>query len=61
MFARISTFKRSLENLDEGIVLLRESILPRLDKQPGFDGVMVMAAAPTGSPTPSPSGRARRT
>jgi heme-degrading monooxygenase HmoA len=43
VFARISTFKRSLENLDEGIVLLRESMLPRLQKQPGFDGVLVMA------------------
>ena len=43
MFARVHTFMGGLENLDEGVVLLREAIVPRLKEQPGFDGVMLMA------------------
>ena len=31
MFARVSTFMGGLENLDDGVVLLREAIVPRLE------------------------------
>ena len=43
MFARLSTFTSSLERLDEGIELLRDNLLPEIEKQPGFDGAMLLA------------------
>ena len=43
MFARVSTFMGGLENLDDGVVLLREAIVPRLEEEPGFDGVLLIA------------------
>jgi hypothetical protein len=49
MFARISTFMGGVPDLDQGIVLARERIAPRLEKHHGFEGVMLIgerAAAP---------------
>ncbi|SRR6266545_2142750 len=43
MFARLSTFTSSLEKLDEGIAVLRDRVLPEIEKQPGFDGAMLLA------------------
>ena len=43
MFARLSTFTSSLERLDEGIALLHRKLLPEIEKQPGFDGAMLLA------------------
>lgn len=43
MFARLSTFTSSLERLDEGIAVLRDKVLPEIEKQPGFDGAMLLA------------------
>lgn len=43
MFARLSAFTSSLERLDEGIAVLRDKVLPEIEKQPGFDGAMLLA------------------
>jgi heme-degrading monooxygenase HmoA len=41
MFARVSKFS-AVKELDEGLALIREAVAPRIEKQSGFDGLMVM-------------------
>jgi len=48
MFARVSRFIASVEQLDEGLALVREAVAPRIGKQPGFEGLMVMMDRQTG-------------
>jgi hypothetical protein len=42
MFAKISTFKGGLQDLNQGVVLARERIVPRFEEHHGFEGVMLM-------------------
>ena len=42
MFARISTFRGSLQDLDQGITLARERIVPTLEEHQGFKGLMLI-------------------
>ena len=42
MFARISTFTGSLQDLDQGITLARERVVPTLEKHQGFKGLMLI-------------------
>ena len=42
MFARVSMFTGGVRDLDQGVVLARERIVPRLEKHQGFEGVMLI-------------------
>ncbi len=42
MYARISTFVGGVSDLDQGVVLARERIVPRLAKHHGFEGVTLI-------------------
>lgn len=42
MFARIATFKGSVERLDEGVPIFTERILPEKEQQPGFVGSLIL-------------------
>ena len=42
MFARVSTFTGGVQDLDQGIVLARERIVPRLEEHQGFKGLMLI-------------------
>ncbi|MGZ6692215.1 MAG: hypothetical protein ACXVHQ_32915 [Solirubrobacteraceae bacterium] len=42
MFTRISTFRGSLQDLDQGITLARERIVPTLEEHQGFKGLMLI-------------------
>ena len=48
MFARVSRFTASVGDLNEGLALVREAVGPRVEKQPGFKGLMVMMNRETG-------------
>lgn len=43
MFARLSTFTGDAGQLEEGICMFRDQVLPELEKQPGFEGAVLMA------------------
>ena len=42
MFARVTTFRGYLQDLDPAIVVAREQIVPRLEQHHGFEGVMLI-------------------
>ena len=42
MFARVSMFTGGVRDLDQGVVLARERIVPRLENHQGFEGVMLI-------------------
>jgi heme-degrading monooxygenase HmoA len=42
VFARVSTFKGGMERLDEGIALFRDRVVPEDEKQPGFEGALLL-------------------
>jgi hypothetical protein len=48
VFARLSTFKGSMERLEEGVSLFTEKILPETEKQPGFAGALLLADRESG-------------
>lgn len=48
MFARISRFTAQVGNLEEGLALVREAVAPRVQKQRGYEGLMVMMDRETG-------------
>ena len=48
MFARVSRFIARVGDLEEGLALAREAVAPRIEKQPGFEGTMVMMDRETG-------------
>jgi heme-degrading monooxygenase HmoA len=48
MFARVSRFTASVGQLEEGLALAREAVARRVEKQPGFEGLMVMMDRETG-------------
>jgi heme-degrading monooxygenase HmoA len=48
MFARVSRFTASVGQLEEGLALAREAVARRVEKQPGFGGLMVMMDRETG-------------
>ena len=43
MFARINTFRGGLQELDQGVVLAREQVVPRLEQYQGFEGLTLLA------------------
>ncbi len=43
MYARVSTFKIQPEKLDEAIGIIRDSALPALQQQQGYQGLLVLA------------------
>ena len=48
MHARISTLEGSPEHIDEGLRQVRESVLPQLWRQEGFEGMVALADRQTG-------------
>ena len=48
MFARVSMFTGGVRDLDQGVVLARERIVPRLEKHQGFEGVMLIVGRAEG-------------
>ena len=42
MFARISTFRGRVADLDERVVVARQRIVPRLEEHHGFEGGMLI-------------------
>jgi heme-degrading monooxygenase HmoA len=46
--ARISTFEGSPEHIDEGLRQARESVLPQLQQQGGFEGLVALADRQSG-------------
>jgi heme-degrading monooxygenase HmoA len=47
--ARISTLEGSPEHIDEGLRQVRESVLPQLRQQEGFEGLVALADRKTGT------------
>ena len=47
--ARISTLEGSPEHIDEGLRQVRESVLPQLQQQEGFEGLVALADRKTGT------------
>ena len=43
MYARISTFEGSPENIDQELRRVRENVLPQLRQQEGFEGMVALA------------------
>ena len=43
MYARISTLEGSPEHIDEGLRQVRENVLPQLQQQEGFEGMVALA------------------
>ena len=49
MRARISTLEGSPEHIDEGLRQVRENVLPQLQQQEGFKGMVALANRQTGT------------
>ena len=49
MFARVSTFTGGVQDLDQGIAVARERIVPTLEKHHGFKGTLLMVDRAAGS------------
>ena len=48
MYARISTLEGSPEHIDEELRQVRENILPQIQQQEGFEGMVALADRKTG-------------
>ena len=48
MYARISTFEGSPENIDDELRRVRENVLPQLRQQEGFEGMVALTDQQTG-------------
>ena len=48
MFARVSRFTASETQFNDGVAYQREVLAPRLEKQPGFEGLMLLMDRKTG-------------
>ncbi len=48
MYARISTLEGSPENIDEGLRQVRENVLPQIQQQEGFEGMVALADRQSG-------------
>lgn len=48
MFARVSRFTASVGQLEDGLAYQRKVLAPRLEEQPGFEGLMLMMDRGTG-------------
>ena len=48
MYARISTLEGSPEHIDEGLRQVRENVLPQIQLQEGFKGMVALADRQTG-------------
>ena len=48
MYARISTFEGSPENIDDELRRVRENVLPQLRQQEGFEGMVALADRQSG-------------
>ena len=48
MYARISTFEGSPENIDQELRQVRQNVLPRLQQQEGFEGMVALGDRKTG-------------
>jgi heme-degrading monooxygenase HmoA len=48
VYARISTFEGSPEHIDEGLRQVREDILPQLQQQEGFEGLVALTDRQSG-------------
>ena len=49
MHARISTLEGSPEHIDEGLRQVRQNVLPQLQQQEGFKGMVALANRQTGT------------
>ena len=43
MFARVCTFRGGGPRFDEGVALFRDQVVPEDEKQPGFEGALLLA------------------
>ena len=48
MYARISTLEGSPEHIDEGLRHVRENVLPQIQQQEGFQGMVALADRQSG-------------
>jgi heme-degrading monooxygenase HmoA len=48
VYARISTFEGSPEHIDEGLRQVREDVLPQLQQQEGFEGLVALTDRQSG-------------
>lgn len=48
MYARMSTLEGSPDQIDEGLRYVRENILPQIQQQEGFKGMIALADRQTG-------------
>jgi heme-degrading monooxygenase HmoA len=48
VYARISTLEGSPEHIDEGLRQVRENVLPQIQQQEGFKGMVALADRQTG-------------
>jgi heme-degrading monooxygenase HmoA len=48
VYARISTLEGSPEHIDEGLRQVRENVLPQIQQQEGFKGMVALADRKTG-------------
>jgi heme-degrading monooxygenase HmoA len=48
VYARISTLEGSPEHIDEGLRQVRENVLPQIQQQEGFEGMVALADRQTG-------------
>ena len=42
MLARVTTFMGGAEHIDEGLAMFRDTALPEIEHQPGFDGALFL-------------------
>ncbi len=49
MYARISTLEGAPEHIDEGLRQVRENVLPQIQQQEGFKGMVALADRQTGT------------
>jgi heme-degrading monooxygenase HmoA len=49
VYARISTLEGSPEHIDEGLRQVREKVLPQIQQQEGFKGMVALADRQTGT------------
>jgi heme-degrading monooxygenase HmoA len=48
VYARMSTLEGSPEHIDEGLRQVRENVLPQIQQQEGFEGMVALADRQTG-------------
>ena len=48
MYARISTLEGSPDQIDQGLRYVRENVLPQLQQQDGFEGMIALADRQSG-------------